>query len=310
MDFLTSYKSTIVDHLTSFLSAKEAQLTQVNGWSQDVIPRIRSFATSGKMIRGSLAMYAHSLFSSQPSTHLLDVAAAFELFQSGFLIHDDIMDQDALRRGKPAIYKQYEKMAEDKQGKEATHFGVSMGINAADLCFFLGYELLGKASDADNAIVQQISGEFANVVLAQMQDVAAGHLPTALTKQDILSVYRYKTARYSFSLPLKAGAALAGALHTHIKTLDLLGEHMGILFQVRDDELNSTGSSDVTGKSTGSDAKNRKQTMATVSTSGDVKKIKEDLVDSSHLLIASLPISDSQKKDLAALLFFCHNREA
>jgi geranylgeranyl pyrophosphate synthase len=62
---------------------------------------------------------------------------------------------------------------------------------------------------------------------------------SAKSKEDILRLYTYKTARYTFALPLIAGAMLAGATEGTIQSLSSFGENIGILFQIQDDKLDS-----------------------------------------------------------------------
>jgi geranylgeranyl diphosphate synthase type I len=146
----------------------------------------------------------------------LPLACALELFHAAFLIHDDIMDGDAVRRGKPSMHAQV---------------GESVALSIGDMAIFCGYDVL---SHLGQELVSYISRELANVTVAQMHDV---YPREEQTRDALLHTYTYKTARYTFSLPLAAGAILAGAPGETIAQLERLGESMGILFQIRDDEL-------------------------------------------------------------------------
>jgi geranylgeranyl pyrophosphate synthase len=121
-----------------------------------------------------------------------------------------------------------------------------------------------------------------------MSDVAPPKSPSA---KDILQTYRYKTARYTFSLPLAAGARLAGASNKTIQHLEEVGEHLGILFQVRDDEL---------------DVGEDKQTLASVV--GNIAKIKKEHKDEAEKGIRGLPISRTDQDTLLSLLAFVLER--
>jgi geranylgeranyl diphosphate synthase type I len=76
-----------------------------------------------------------------------------------------------------------------------------------------------------------------------------------------MTLYAHKTGRYSFSLPLVAGALLAGKTLDQCKSLEALGEHMGVAFQIRDDELGIFGSQEELGKPIGSDIREGKKTL-------------------------------------------------
>ena len=309
MNFLFSYKPLVEARLEQLLRQKEKELSSVNHWGNDIIQRLLPFVRGGKTIRGSLLLYAYSLFKKPLLPFVLDVATALELFQSGFLIHDDIMDQDPTRRGRPAIYKQYERLAGEKGGRDESRFGESMGINAADLCFFLGFELLGGLPEKYSHVVQIVSREFSSVVAAQMQDVSSGHLPIRLTREDILSLYRHKTARYTFSLPLVVGATLAGAENSTISKLKSLGVTVGLLFQIQDDAFSVSGNSRETGKPVGSDARNKKQTLAALVSKKELDSFAAELSHKGKKLISELSLNTMQKSQLAALVDFCQNRE-
>jgi geranylgeranyl diphosphate synthase type I len=77
----------------------------------------------------------------------------------------------------------------------------------------------------------------------------------------VLAVYTYKTARYTFSLPLACGALLAGARPASVDRLDRLGELLGTVFQVLDDDLGMFGSETETGKPVGADIREGKKTL-------------------------------------------------
>ena len=260
MIFLSSYKPLVDNRLISFLGKKQKEFAKVNHWGTDVIEKLLPFVSTGKTIRGGLLCYAYSLFEKIPSDSVLDAAAALELFHSGFLIHDDIMDGDTMRRGRPTLHVQY------------TSDALAMCIG--DLCFFLGNQLLPVQ------VQKYVSRELSYVTIAQMQDVAG-----AQSQKDILSLYTYKTARYSFSVPLAVGARLAKAEDETISKLEALGEYMGILFQIRDDEIDGTPSP-------------------------LSNAIKKQLIQKADKKIYELPIDENRIKELAALVEFCHNRQA
>lgn len=295
---ILSHKKEVDETLITYLTGKKAALSQINHWGGDVIDRLLSFATSGKTTRGSLSVYIYSLFNEITSPDLYKAAAALELYHSGFLIHDDIMDRDNLRRGKPSMWEQYRSISKDK------HIGISQAINAGDLCFFMAQELL-----ADLNILGLVSKELQPVIIAQMQDVVSGK-NQSMSKDEVLSLYRYKTARYTFSLSMAVGATLAGTIKENVSLLMRLGESMGLLFQIRDDELSIDGDSAVTGKPVGSDEKNEKQTLATLLNSEELNDLKASLLEHSDHEIDVLPISSEHKKELTDLVRFCLTRDA
>jgi geranylgeranyl diphosphate synthase, type I len=304
----SQHKQRIDLFLATYLAQKKNKLEEVNPWGKDAITRLADIISDGKTIRGTLVLFASTATGGTIDDETLKCASAMELFHLGFLIHDDIMDQDEKRRGKVTIHTQYATFAEEKGAQEVSHFGTSMGINVGDLCFFLGQQLLGEVKSSQlPAILSHVNDELANVVIAQMQDVSETHISRKLTQEEILSVYRHKTARYTLSLPLTVGALLTNADIQTISTLQAYGEATGILFQITDDTL-STGDESTTGKSTGSDAKNHKQTLATVMPPAELETLQKQLSETAAKMIAKLPFGETEKNDLEALLAFCQNR--
>jgi geranylgeranyl diphosphate synthase, type I len=309
--FITQYKKQINTFLQDFLETQKQELQLINVWAEGAITRLSEFSTNGKAIRGSLVLFAFEAHGKQIDTDALRVAAAMELFHSGFLIHDDIMDKDVTRRGNPSIYAQYETLANLAGAREIAHFGLSMGINVGDLCFFLAHRVLsGISSQQLPAILSYINKELSTVVIAQMQDVSEGHMTKKLTQEEILSVYRYKTARYTFSLPLSLGSMLSGGT-PHDKTqLIELGEALGILFQIRDDELSISGDETITGKPVGSDERNQKQILALRMNQADVIALQNQLLKKIDAIIEALPFTSISKDRLKELVVFCQQRKA
>lgn len=306
LDGILAYKKDIDAHITHVLSLKKAELGQINPWGTDVIDRLIPFITGGKCVRGSLILYTYALFQKKLPAFLLDYAGAIEMLHAGLLIHDDIMDSDKKRRGSISIHEQYRRLIK-KSDSATDHFGLSMGINAADLCFFMAHELLSVPTHNSN-LQHLIAKELQKVVIAQMQDVEENVTNKKLTREAILSLYRYKTARYTFSLPMVIGATAARVSPVVISSFEKLGESMGILYQLRDDELNKEGDSGTTGKSTGSDAKNAKQTLARLLTVDELAEVKTVLLKQASQEIERLPIARPQKAAVSTLLEFCYTR--
>ncbi|HVP17394.1 MAG TPA: polyprenyl synthetase family protein [Spirochaetia bacterium] len=267
--FLATSRQEISAILRNFVSRKKQELALTNELSASAMDRLLEFALAGKMIRGSLVALGASAFEEALSQHTRRSAwlagAAIELFHAGLLVHDDIMDRDDTRRGHSTISHQYAADTRWLGARDWRHAGEALGICVGDVAFFLGCELIAGLP-ADPSVTAEIlelfSRELSAVGIAQMQDVLWGALAGARPLEDeIIRMYRFKTGRYTFSLPLRAGAMLAGASREVLDSLDALGECMGILFQVRDDELGLFGTEETTGKPVGSDVKEGKKTL-------------------------------------------------
>lgn len=267
---LRSPKEEIVRLLTSYLEHARSELSTVNGFGRDVIDRILEFAVRGKLIRGCLVGIGYLLGRGGPRDEeplpqaVYEAGVAIELFQSGLLIKDDIMDRDLLRRGRPSLFSQYVEWAEREGIADAYHLGESLGSCAGDVACFLAFRLLAGISAESNTIARTVglcARELAMTGVAQMQDLHFGVTSDEVVEREILSLYRFKTGRYSFSLPLAIGAELARAEGSLLLKLEEIGESLGILFQIRDDEIGLFGDERLTGKPVGSDLRAGKKTL-------------------------------------------------
>jgi geranylgeranyl diphosphate synthase type I len=251
----------------AIVAALEALPPPENG-GREPLERILEFCRGGKMIRGCLVFLGAEAAATQTGGDrdgdLAGLAAAMELFQAGLLVHDDIMDRDETRRGAPTIHAGYAAEARAAGlGDEALHLGESLGICSGDFCYFAAFTALSRALGEHGRgpeIIALCASVLAEVAVAQMDDVRWGTREEEVSEEAILSMYRGKTARYSFSMPLVAGALFAGADELAAPFTEL-GERLGILFQLRDDEIGLFGSQAATGKGIGSDLREGKKTL-------------------------------------------------
>ncbi|MBE0713719.1 MAG: polyprenyl synthetase family protein [Candidatus Aminicenantes bacterium] len=254
----------LINDLDEFLAAKRKDMSGLKPRGTDVLRRLAEFTRKGKMIRGGLVSLGSEMTGGRFSRAAVRAGTAFALIQSGLLIHDDIMDRDARRRGAPSIHEQYALLAENPGTPGAAHFGTSMAICAGEISIFLAFEALAglPGPGKNTAAVQKLfAAEFGLVGLGQMRDIQAGASTMPLEEHDVIDIYRYKTARYSFSLPLAAGWMLAGGRGSVLPKLQRLGEDLGLVFQIKDDELGLFGSEKTLGKSVGSDIRQGKKTL-------------------------------------------------
>jgi geranylgeranyl diphosphate synthase, type I len=272
------WKQDIVAVLASAVKTRREEYKTVHPLGPDALDRILDFSSGGKMLRGGLVCLANGLVDGSVNADAYVAGAALELFQSALLIHDDIMDRDLTRRGAPSVFNQYQDMAESSYVDDFFHLGEALGICAGDVAFFLGFELLTEMespSGAVNSLLALCGRELGYVGVAQMADVLRGStagevsvdtplghmLETADPENAVLDLYRYKTGRYTFSLPLMIGATLAGGDDGTVSKLEQLGEELGILFQLKDDEIGIYGDEAETGKPIGSDIREGKKTL-------------------------------------------------
>jgi geranylgeranyl diphosphate synthase type I len=254
----------ILDAVAGIDSQFATMLSTVGEWGDDLRERIAGFVERGKMIRGSLVAAACEGFGVAPEPETYTVAASLELIQAFLLIHDDIMDEDSVRRGAPSLSEQYRLHAEENGLRRPNRFAESMAICAGDTVAMLALSAVTRLRlppRRTTLVTRLIADELVRVSVAQMTDVASGHTSTPVSEEAIVNLYRYKTGRYTFSLPLMVGAALAGASEQARIRIGEWGELQGVVFQIRDDLLEVTRSAAWTGKPAASDIVANKQTL-------------------------------------------------
>jgi geranylgeranyl pyrophosphate synthase len=265
MNAILTYSSTLSTAIEAFIDQKAGSMDTSIAWNADFLSRLRSFASAGKLLRGSMVCFSYAAFSNkQPSKAVFQAAMCLELTHSALLMHDDVMDKDELRRGKPSIHHQYQSLAKKTKLADATNFGESMAICGGDMALFLAFELLAQTKlkpDVSTKLQLLFARELAKVCGGQMQDVYLETSSVFPDKPVIYDLMRAKTAGYSLGLPLAMGAILAGQHATTIRKLQSIGAAAGTIFQIRDDELGSLGTTANLGKPIGSDIKKGKKTL-------------------------------------------------
>jgi len=262
LPFFQDQQERIRKLIFELLDEKKTQYVQIRPWGPDVLDRLRALMREGKMIRGCLVLFAAHMFNKKANKDALRIAAAIELIHAAFLIQDDIMDEDKLRRGKKTLHIQYQDLVTKKGFKNPSKFGEGATICVSDVLMFLSYELLAQIRSPQRVPVQAfLSRELPLVALAQMQDIYLSQSEDSFAEKDILSITKYKSAYYTFSLPLVAGGIFAQQPKKVLTQLEHLGDYMGMIFQIKDDELGLFGTEKELGKPIGSDIKENKKTL-------------------------------------------------
>ncbi|WP_336629487.1 MULTISPECIES: polyprenyl synthetase family protein [unclassified Microbacterium] len=225
----------------------------------------RQGAAGGKLLRPRLLLAAQGAYAGEPAESAVHAAAALELLHLAFLLHDDVIDRDVLRRGEPNLIARRRDAAQAAGADEAgaLRYGDSCAILAGDLLLSAAHRLIAELDAPTahrrallavlgDAIEAAAVGEHADVVLGLRGDA---------DEEAVLRTMEHKTARYSFSAPLRMGALLGGADPAAIDTLGFIGTTIGIAFQARDDVLGVFGDPERTGKSVLSDLREGKVTL-------------------------------------------------
>ncbi|MET9915208.1 polyprenyl synthetase family protein [Streptomyces sp. NPDC006476] len=251
---------------------------------QELIALLRRFLAGGKRIRSTLCTVGwHAITGHEalPPSAVLRTAASLELFHAFALIHDDVMDNSASRRGMPTIHRYLAaRYADRRSPQQAECLGISGAILLGDLALAWSDELLHAAglTPAELAGVLPIIEAMRNEVMhGQYLDVITTGRPTADTAR-ALDIIRYKTAKYTIERPMHIGVLVGGCAAEAIRAaVSAYALPIGEAFQLRDDLLGVFGSPEQTGKS-----------------------ILEDLRDGKHTYLMALALrhADSDQRNL------------
>ncbi len=263
-EYIHDCKTTIDTHLTMILRRVQQELSGTGHFTDKVLTQLSTMSTQGKGVRGALCVYAAEMYGMQRNDTLMALAAGIELIHTSLLIHDDIIDRDTVRRGKPTIHMQYHDVAREHNIQDVHVFGNDMAMCVGDIGFFIAMHIVGKEhihSAVQARILAAIGREIIKTGIAQMDDVFYGLRTDNISRAEIENVYRYKTARYTFSLPCMVGAMMAEQDDHVVDQLVALGESIGLIFQLRDDEMGLMSQEQDIGKSVGSDIRENKKTL-------------------------------------------------
>ncbi|HXD28958.1 MAG TPA: polyprenyl synthetase family protein [Arthrobacter sp.] len=228
--------------------------------------RLGDSLAGGKLTRPHLVHLAYRAFGGRNRDAAAILGASFEMLHAALLVHDDVIDRDLVRRGRPTLGARYRNDALDQgQPREvADHVGNSAALIGGDVLLAGSIRLAARAGAATGTAEPVLDVMHAAVLAAaagELDDLVFSFAASEISVDQVLDMERLKTASYSFEAPLRAGAALAGAAAATADRLGGIGRTIGIAYQVIDDVLGTFGDPDVTGKSIDSDLRSDKRTV-------------------------------------------------
>nr|WP_051722319.1 polyprenyl synthetase family protein [Streptomyces albus] len=204
-------------------------------------------ASGGKGVRQALAVLGAEA-AGAPGRAGVAAAVAVELVHTFSLLHDDIMDGDAERRGRPTVWKAY---------------GTGPAVLAGDALFALAVETLAT-QPAGAGAVRTLSATLGDLLRGQADDLLFARRPWTGPDRVRPGEYRAMAEHKTGALlgcSAALGAVLGGAGPETAATLDRAGRHLGVAFQIIDDVLGIWGDPQVTGKPVHGDLRERKKTL-------------------------------------------------
>jgi octaprenyl-diphosphate synthase len=195
----------------------------------------------GKRMRPVLLLLVAQALGYKGNHHHL-MAAAVEFIHTATLLHDDVVDESDLRRGR---------------GTANAVFGNAASVLVGDYLYSRAFEMM---VDVDSMRIMQImSGATTVIAEGEVLQLLNIHDPD-VSEARYLQVVRFKTAKL-FEAAAEAGAVLAGASSVQQEAAAAYGRHIGTAFQLVDDVLDYNGDVDVLGKNVGDDLREGKPTL-------------------------------------------------
>jgi len=204
-------------------------------------------AAGGKRLRPAVVLLAADAVKPGSSEDLLHAALAVEVTHTFTLIHDDIMDDDTLRRGVQTVH---------------TKWDMPTGILAGDVLYARAFEhicLVTAKDDAKIRAVTMLSRACADICEGQHMDMSFEHR-TDVSEGEYMEMVRKKTG-VLYAAAAGIGAVLAGGDAVQVKALYNFGLNTGIAFQIQDDLIDLLTPSEKSGKDQASDLREGKQTL-------------------------------------------------
>ena len=213
---------------------------------------------------GTVSSVTQRSAGAQDRGEVLRIAAAVEALHYAFLLHDDVIDGDLTRRGRPNLIGELvHSTRDDAHATNTRHWAESGAILMGNLLLTTTHQLFAVADVPaedrarllallEHTILETTAGEFSDVGLGD--GVIAPDLNAVLAKT------ARKTASYTFELPLRAAVILAGGSPELEETLRKAGSYLGLAYQLQDDLLAMFGDAELHGKDSCSDLRAGKQT--------------------------------------------------
>jgi geranylgeranyl diphosphate synthase type II len=291
-----------LETLSDYLTRRAAE---VNQWLDALVPsesvapeRLHramrySLMAGGKRLRPILVLAVGEAFGAS-TDDLMPAACAFEMIHTYSLIHDDLpaMDNDDLRRGRPTCHKAFD---------EAT------AILAGDALLTQAFRVLAADAPCRNPerqirVIREIAtaaGTVDGMIGGQMADIENEGKP--IDEAMLEYIHRSKTGAL-ISAPVVVGGIIAGANEPELDKLRAYGQRIGLAFQIADDILDVTSTSEQLGKTAGKDISAHKATYPALHGIEKSEARMEQLVAEAIEIVAGLGVNSSILEELARFI--------
>jgi geranylgeranyl diphosphate synthase, type I len=256
----------ITEHLRTYLRDRRDGAAYIGGEYDGLIGGLEEFVLNGgKRLRPVFAYWGwRAVAAGEPDAQVLLLFSALELLHACALVHDDVIDCSATRRGRPTTHIKFAELHRGRGWRgSADQFGLSAAVLLGDLALSWADDIVADVDLPPDALrrVRRVWADIRTEVLGgQYLDIVA-EASGAESIHSAMTVNMYKTASYTVSRPLQLGAAAAADRADVHAVFHQIGTDLGVAFQLRDDVLGVFGDPLVTGKPSGDDLRSGKRTV-------------------------------------------------
>lgn len=243
--------------LEEFSQIIESELSKTNFYKfpEELYNPIEyTLANGGKRLRPLLCLIACDTFGGKIDD-AIKPAIGIEIFHNFTLVHDDIMDNSPVRRGKATVFKKWNQ---------------NIAILSGDTMFVLAYEYVAKSKDEHLRKILNVFNTTSRKVCEGQQYDMNFESASNISIENYINMIRLKTA-VLIAASLQIGAIIANASDDDIKSIYDFGEKIGIAFQIKDDYLDTFGNIEKFGKRIGNDILTNKKTFLYLKAFEDAK---------------------------------------
>lgn len=292
-----SFQKECKQHVSEIEQVLVKYLPKEEGWQKKVIEAMNySVLAGGKRLRPMLMQETYRLFGGQGLV-IEPFMAAIEMIHTYSLVHDDLpaMDNDEYRRGRKTTHAVYGEAMGILAGDGLLNYAFETAIKAFDLIDDAagvdGYRQVGEAL----AVLGKKAGIY-GMIGGQTADVEA--VDQRISQELLDFIFRLKTGAL-MEAAMMIGAILAGASQEDVRTVEQIAAKVGVAFQIQDDVLDVTSTTEELGKPVHSDEKNNKPTYVTMN---GLEKSVEDVRKLSYEAMQMLEGLDGENPYLKDLL--------
>ena len=295
----------VTDQLRDYLRQRRGDCAYMGADYAELTAALEEFVLrGGKRLRPLFAYWGWRAVADHAGDPLdadtLRLFSALELLHACALVHDDVIDASATRRGLPTVHRLFaDRHRSHNWHGSAEQFGLSAAILLGDLALVWADDIVASADltpDAHRRVQRVWAAIRTEVLGGQYLDIVA-ESSGADSVASAMTVNIYKTASYTITRPLQFGAAAAADRPEVADAFHEVGTNLGVAFQLRDDVLGVFGDPAVTGKPSGDDLRSGKRTVLVAEA---VERADRSDPAAAELLRTSIgtDLSDAQVKEV------------